>query len=276
MEVRRTDTVPPEEITPELLPTVEALGLVENCRQLAEEGWTVIKDAVDLAFVARLREKILTSLTLDANGGDGSEFMLLGKDPVYAEAALHPAVRAMAEFSLGRGFLLGSLAATVRANGEPALPLHADQDMFPAPFPDHNMMLTACWVLDEFTEAGGATRVLPGSNQFRRHPSAEESANAGGVPMASSAGSLALWDGRVWHGNFPRTIDGQRVVLHATYYRLLMRPGEDYSDVAEGLIDTYGQPMSQLLGREDFLYKKHFDYAKGYDVFVRTVNNAKS
>ena len=276
MEVRRTDTVPPEEITPELLPTVEALGLVENCRQLAEEGWTVIEDAVDLAFVARLRETILASLTLDANGGDGSEFMLLGKDPVYAEAALHPAVRAMAEFSVGRGFLLGSLAATVRANGEPALPLHADQDMFPAPFPDHNMMLTACWVLDEFTEAGGATRVLPGSNQFRRHPSAEEGANAGGVPMAGSAGSLALWDGRVWHGNFPRTIDGQRVVLHATYYRLLMRPGEDYSDVADGLIDTYGQPMSQLLGREDFLYKKHFDYAKGYDVFVRTVNNAKS
>ena len=276
MEVRRTDTVPPEEITPELLPTVEALGLVENCRQLAEEGWTVIKDAVDLAFVARLRETILTSLTLDANGGDGSEFMLLGKDPVYAEAALHPAARAMAEFSVGRGFLLGSLAATVRANGEPALPLHADQDMFPAPFPDHNMMLTACWVLDEFTEASGATRVLPGSNQFRRHPSAEESANAGGVPMAGRAGSLALWDGRVWHGNFPRTIDGQRVVLHATYYRLLMRPGEDYSDVADGLIDTYGQPMSQLLGREDFLYKKHFDYAKGYDVFVRTVNNAKS
>ncbi len=268
--------MPPEEITPQLLPTVEALGLVEHCRQLAAEGWTVIEDAVAPAFVARLRETILASLTLDANGGDGSEFMLLGKDPVYADAALHPVARAMAEFSVGRGFLLGSLAATVRANGEPALPLHADQDMFPAPFPDHNMMLTVCWVLDEFTEAGGATRVLPGSNQFRRHPSAEESANAGGVPMAGRAGALALWDGRVWHGNFPRIIDGQRVVLHATYYRLLMRPGEDYSDVADGLIDTYGQPMSQLLGREDFLYKKHFDYMKGYDVFVRTLNNAKS
>ena len=41
-----------------------------------------------------------------------------------------------------------------------------------------------------------------------------------------------------------------------------MRPGEDYSDVADELIETYGAPMSQLLGREDFLYKKGFDYVK--------------
>ena len=191
-------------------------------------------------------------------------------------AVLNPKALAMAEFSVGRGCLLGSLAATVRAKGEPALPLHADQAMFPAPFPEHNMMLTACWVLDDFTEAGGATRVLPGTNRLRRLPDDAESANAGGVPMACRPGSLAIWDGRVWHGNFARTAEGQRVVLHATYYRLLMRPGEDYSDVADGLIETYGERMSQLLGREDFLFKKHFDYVKGYEVFARTLNNARS
>ena len=34
--------------------------------------------------------------------------------------------------------------------------------------------------------------------------------------------------------------------------------------------------MSQLLGREDFLYKKNFDYVNDYATFVRTLNNAKS
>lgn len=269
-------TVPPEEITPELMPTVEALGLVGHCRQLATEGWTIIEDAVDPSFVARLRRTILAGLPLNAAGGGGVEFMMLGKDPVYAEAVLHPKAMAMAEFSVGRGFLLGSLAASVRANGEPGLPLHADQDMFPAPFPDHNMMLTVCWVLDDFTQAGGATRVQPGSAQFRRHPTDAEGANPDGFAMACPAGSLVLWDGRVWHGSFDRTTDGQRVVLHATYYRLLMRPGEDYSDVADDLIATHGQPMSRLLGREDFFYKKHFDYVADYDVFVQTMNNSRS
>ena len=74
MATRHNNTVPPEEITDELKPTVTALGLVENCRQLAEEGWTIVEDAADPEFVARLRNTILTSLTLDANGGDGSEW----------------------------------------------------------------------------------------------------------------------------------------------------------------------------------------------------------
>ena len=139
------------------------------------------------------------------------------------------------------------------------------------------MMLTACWATDEFTKEGGATRVVPGTSRHLRHPSEDEVAeDSGAIAMECPAGSVVFWDGRIWHGNFARNIDGQRVVLHATYYRLLMRPGEDYSDVADELIDTYGAPMSQLLGREDFLYKENFDYVNDYATFVRTLNNAKS
>ena len=94
--------------------------------------------------------------------------------------------------------------------------------------------------------------------------------------MECPAGSVALWDGRVWHGNWPRQTDGQRVVLHASYYRVLLRQGDNYSDVADELIARYGTPMSQLLGEEDYFYKKDFDYVQDYGKFVRTLNNAKS
>lgn len=274
--LERASTVPPEEITPQLLPVLQELDLVENCRQLAREGWTIIKNAAAPEFVSRLRETILASAPVAA-GGDGSEFMLLGKDPIYAEAALNPKVMAMAEFSVGRGFLLGSLISSIRVNGSPALALHADEAWFPDPLPLHNMMLTACWVTDEFTRSGGATRVLPGSMGLLRPPTPEETADdAACIAMECPAGSVVLWDGRVWHGNFARSIEGQRVVLHATYQRLLMRPSEDYSDVADDLIEAYGAPMSQLLGREDFLYKKHFNYETDYVRFVTAMNNARS
>ena len=46
-------TVPPWEISAELRPVVEDLGMVENCRQLAEEGWTIIEDAADPEFFER-------------------------------------------------------------------------------------------------------------------------------------------------------------------------------------------------------------------------------
>ena len=38
------DTLPPDAISDELEPTIDELGLRENCRELAMNGWTVIHD----------------------------------------------------------------------------------------------------------------------------------------------------------------------------------------------------------------------------------------
>ena len=34
---------------------------------------------------------------------------------------------------------------------------------------EHNMLLTACWACDEYSEDGGATLIVPGSGAQRRH-----------------------------------------------------------------------------------------------------------
>ena len=274
--MRYQDTVPPDEISSELMPVVKDMGLVDNCRQLASEGYTIIENAASPEFVARLRNTILDTVPTD-EAGNGSELVVLGKDPVYAEALLNPKVLAVADFSVGRGNLIGSLIPTIRSNGDSALDLHADQAMFPEPLPAHNMMFTACWVTDEFTLEGGATRIVPGTNRHLRHPTEEEIAdNSGAIATECPAGSVVVWDGRVWHGNYARTLDGQRVVLHATYYRLIMRPTNDYSDIADELIETHGKRMSILLGREDYMYKKGPGYLHDNDIFVTTMNNARS
>ena len=274
----RHASVAPEEITDELLPVVEALGLVRHCHQLASEGYTIVENAADAEFTARLRKTILESVREhdpDSNSLLGQR--ILAEDPIFAEAAMNPVVMAMAEFSVGRGYLLGSHIPSIHVSGRSALDLHSDEQMFPAPLPVHNMMLTACWVTDEFTEAGGATSVVPGSNKHLRHPTEDEiAANRGAIPMVCPVGSIVFWDGRVWHGNYARTLDEERVVLHATYYRLLMRPADDYSDIAEELVEKYGTRMSQLLGLDDYMYKKSFDYGKHYDRFERTLLNARS
>ena len=249
----RSDTLPPDAISDVLLPVVREFRLVENCRQLAREGWTVIEDAADPAFVARLRQRILV---------DGTNFMRLDKDPVYAEAALNPKIMAIAEFSVGRGFLLYGLTTTVRGQGAPAMHVHADQALVPAPFPDHNMLIVACWACDDSTKEGGGTLVIPGTKALRRHPRAEETTDLSrAVAIECPAGSIIVWDGSIWHGNWPRTLPGERAVLHAVYTRLMMRPGESYAHAADALVETWGTRMSQLLGREDYLDEKDFDWA---------------
>ena len=104
-------TVAPEEISEELMPTLRDLGLVRNCRELAENGWTIVHDAVSFEFITRLRETTLR-LVGTSGYGAGAVYSALNKDDVYAEAALNPKVAAMAEFSVGRGNLLSNLICT--------------------------------------------------------------------------------------------------------------------------------------------------------------------
>jgi len=199
--------------------------------------------------------------------------MLLAKDPVFSEAVLSPKLLAMAEFSVGRGFLISQVAASVRPQGSPSIGLHADANWLPAPFPAHNMLMTGCWACDEYTKEGGSTLVIPGSNALHRHPDPDEvAAKEGAIAIECPPRSVAMWDSNLWHANWPRKTEGDRVVAHITYTRLMMRQIEDYGAIADELIERHGDRMAQLLGREDSL-----DSPTGfrYDKLLDTFNNAK-
>ena len=264
---RYTDTLAPAAVSDELLPVIEDICLLDNYRELADRGWTVVENVGTAEFTAALRATILR---LSSKGGAN---MLLSKDRVFAEAVLQPELLALAEFSVGRGFLLSQVAASVRDKGSPCIGLHADHNWLPAPFPEHNMLLTACWTCDEYSEDGGATLIVPGSGAQRRHPNQQECAEMqGAIAVECPAGSVVLWDGNVWHSNYPRVIDGQRVVCHITYSRLMMRPVENYALAKTELTELYGKRMAQLLGDDDFLDSPNgADYSK----LIQTFNNAK-
>ena len=198
------DTLPPDAISEELAPVIEKLGLEHNCRELAMQGWTVVEKVRTRTFNSQFRSKIL-----EVCGKVGGGNMLLAKDPIFADAVLSPKLMAMAEFSVGRGFLISQVAASIRPKGAPGIGLHADHNWLPAPFPAHNMLLTACWACDRYTKENGSTLIIPGSNNLRRHPTADEAAaKAGAIAVDCPAGSVAMWDGNVWHANWPRRRQG--------------------------------------------------------------------
>ena len=71
---RYTDTLAPAAVSDELLPVIEGLGLLDNCRELADRGWTVVENVGTAEFTAALRSTILR---LSSKGGAN---MLLSKD----------------------------------------------------------------------------------------------------------------------------------------------------------------------------------------------------
>ena len=58
---------------------------------------------------------------------------------------LVPQLYTLMECLLGRGMLLSQLIGSIRGPGAQALPMHADNNWVPAPFPERDVMLTGCW-----------------------------------------------------------------------------------------------------------------------------------
>ena len=263
----------PFDLSDKLRAKVEALELVETVQHVKDNGYGYIHDPAPIEFNERLRETIIR-ISGGKKGGGGN--MLLDKEPIFEEVVLNPKILAVVEVMCGKGAMLSQLACSVRPKGAPAIGLHADQNWTPAPFPVHNQLVTFCWACDEHTKAGGATKVVPRSHLHRRHPTPEEVAEEqGAIATQCPAGSIPFWDGSTWHANWPRTLDGERVVLHITYSRLALRPVECYDFLGEDWLEGKPYKMRVLLGREDFLNKPGGAFSNPAKL-VRTMNWAKT
>ena len=277
------ETRQPFDLSDELEARVDELDLGETVEHVKEHGYGYVHDAASPEFVARLRDTIVRIVRGEEGhllAGRGAN-MLLAKDPVFEEVVLNPKMLAIAEILCGKGALLSQVAASIKEKasepGDGKGGLHADQNWTPAPFPVHNQLVTFCWACDEFTEAAGSTRVVPGSHRERRHPNEREVAEEPGVVATECpAGSIVFWDGSTWHsGGAPRTMDGERVVLHITYGRMAMRPVESYDFLDEDWLEGKPYEMRVLLGREDFLATPQGGFAHGVKL-PRAMNWAKS
>ncbi len=256
----------------DLAERVEEARLQSHLEEMRDEGYTIIEDIAPQEFTARLRETCLRLAQETEGRGHGRRAsLLLGRDPIFEDVVTNPRILALAEVMCGKGFLLSQLIATVRPQGDGNLALHSDQGWIPAPFPAHNQLLTLCWTMEEFTLEGGCTTVIPKTHLNNRHPNAQEmKEEEGAIPTTAPPSSIACWDGRVWHGNYPRVTDGERVVLHITFSRLALRTVENYDHLDEAWLEGKAPELRTMLGRDD-----HFGKStnRGPD-FQRLLNTA--
>ena len=227
---KNTVSLKPYEISDELRPVIDELGLWDNVAELRDQGYTVIKDVAPPELFDQLRDVIHTFAKVSEGGlKDAGASMLLGRHSVVDTVATLPKILAIGEASLGQGMRASQFVGSILREGQGALGLHADANWIPAPFPEHNCLLTFCMPCEGMTDEGGATRVVPGSQQLRRHPTPAELEVAEHIALEVEKGSVAVWDGAVWHSGGIRTIPGERTVLHASYQRLYTQPIDDYT-----------------------------------------------
>jgi len=222
-------SVGPFEVSDELRPRIDELELWDVVDQLERDGYAVIRNAASPELMADLREVIHSLAKLTRPDPARGAVKLLGRDRTVDLVATLPKVMAIAEYSIGKGFRAGRFHGSIKHEGGEGLALHSDQNWIPAPFPEHNLLITFCFACEGMTEEGGATIVVPKSHKARRPPTPDEIANSKSIAIETEPGDVAVWDGATWHGSGPRKITGTRTMLHATYQRLYTQTIDDFS-----------------------------------------------
>ena len=246
----------PDEVADHLQARIDELGLADSLAHFREHGYAVIKDVAPPEEMDELREAIhgLAEAPPVPGVGMRSAPFLLGRHPAVDRIATNPKILAFAEVSVGNGLRASQFAGSIMFKSDAdSAGVHADQNWLPAPFPEHNCVITFCIPCEGMTDAGGATRVVPGSGVKRRHPTPEE-ARSETVPIEVRKGGVAVWNGSVWHGAGVRRVEGTRTVLHATYQRLYTQPIDDYTYLLkdEEYMATAPEAMRGLLGENLF------------------------
>lgn len=129
--------------------------------------------------------------------------------------------------------------------GEPAQLLHRDDDIWPIA---HNgeVMLNTIWMLDDFTEENGATRLIPGSNKWPR-TRAPEPGEA--VFAEAPAGSLLVFLGSTLHGGSANRSAATRHGILLSYRAAWLAPTEKLLlSIPQDVARTLPPELQKLIG----------------------------
>ena len=142
-------------------------------------------------------------------------YNLLAHGKEYERIPVHPNVLPVVEGVLDAGCLISSLSSIAIDPGERAQPIHADDQVIPLPKPHVPTVCNTMWALTDFTEANGATRIIPGSHRADASPVFGEHYDS--IAAEMPRGSALVWHGSLWHGGGANRTDRRRVGIAMNY-----------------------------------------------------------
>ena len=243
--------------------------LTELQADLDAHGYCLVADAISPTDRTVLREKFERQWEAEARIGRGlpsptgvhAVCNLLNKGEIYQKTVLQPVVDDLIEYLLGDGFLISNICGLQIVPGSKAQGLHMDQFLFgvPATFA---LVANAFFMIDEFTEENGATRVVPGSHRW----SPEQVASvyeglgvagngvgenpAGSIPATAPAGTCMVFEGRLVHGaGKSLSADRTRLAVSSYYCRPWLRPFVNaFLSTPDDIMESFSPALRAQLG----------------------------
>jgi ectoine hydroxylase-related dioxygenase (phytanoyl-CoA dioxygenase family) len=195
---------------------------------------------------------------LDEDAETTRVYALFAKTRAFDGVAVHPLVVGVLDRVLGH-YQLSAPTGIQIGPGEQAQVLHRDQSVYPLPPDFPSVVVNTMWALDDFTEANGATRIVPGSHRWvDRLPTDGDEVVAATMP----AGSVNFYLGRLYHGGGANRTDQPRLGVILEYVSSWLRPQENHllavpAEVVAGLPER----LQELLGYN--IYPPFLGYVDG-------------
>ncbi|MSO79376.1 MAG: phytanoyl-CoA dioxygenase [Acidimicrobiia bacterium] len=191
---------------------------------VARDGYTILEGVIDPAFIDSLNDDLarlerVYEVVPSDNSFEGARtvriYNLLAFGPLYEAIPVHDHVLPVVEGVLDPGCLVSSLSSISIDPGETAQPIHADDQLIPLDKPHAPTVCNSMWALTDYTEANGATRIIPGTHLADASP--DYGAPYDSIPAEMSKGSVLVWHGSLWHGGGANTTDERRVGVAMNY-----------------------------------------------------------
>jgi ectoine hydroxylase-related dioxygenase (phytanoyl-CoA dioxygenase family) len=218
----------------------------EHVDRIRRDGYTIVEDAIEpdlcdalAADLLRLEREL--GVKPAGNPFEGAHtvrvYNLLARGELYERIPVHPRILPIVEAVLDPGCLVSSLSSIAIDPGERAQPIHADDQLIPIPKPHVPTVCNTMWALTDFTEANGATRLIPGSHLKNHSPT--YGADYPSIPAEMRRGSVLVWHGSLWHGGGANRTRTRRVGIAMNYCAGWIRQQENQQlgiphDVARG------------------------------------------
>ena len=224
---------------------------------LRRDGALVIDDLADVELIDRVNAEMEPFIEATPPGSDDFSGRntkrtgaLIARSPSSHELIEHPTILEVAGKLLDRAQTYQLHLTQVISIGpdSPGQSIHRDQwafDFFEFPS-DYHVQCNTIWAMTDFTEANGATRLMPGSQDL---PNSFEHTIDETVPAEMSKGSCLLYTGKVYHGGGANTSDETRVGLNITYDVGWLRQEENqYLSVPLEVAETLPDELLRLIG----------------------------
>lgn len=222
------------------------------CDQLEADGYAIVEGVLTPGEVRAKKEALQAILRATPTGRNDFEgfqtqriYALFAKTRAFDDAATHPLVLGVLDRVLEH-YQLSAPQAIQIGPGETAQPLHRDDSVYPLKPPHAELVVNTMWAIDDFSEANGATHVIPGSHKWvDRRPEPGAITERAVMP----AGSVMFFLGSVFHGGGANTTDRPRLGVILEYVVSWLRQQENqYLAVPRETVRQLPRSLQELLG----------------------------